>query len=548
MNNLQRPNILLVLNDDMGFSDLGCYGGEIDTPNIDRLSSGGLRFTHFYNTARCCPSRASLLTGLHPHQVGVGDMVGPAVEGFEGYEGTINERCVTIAEALHADGYATSMSGKWHLSGDHENDNRSWPTSRGFDHHYGIITGAADYYMPHTLMRDHVNVEREASEDPDYYLTDAISDDAVQCINRHFAGHNPKPLFQYVAYTAPHWPLHARENDIAKYDGRFRRGWDRLREERLERMVEMELLDPKWALSPSDSSRPNQASVLPAWEEVSDKEWQQHRMQVYAAQIDVMDQGIGRIVSALEQHAQLDNTLIIFLADNGGEAGELSSGLAEAKWANELFIINHVTKTGESVRFGNTPDIWPGNQDTYCSYGVSWANLSNTPFRFYKSWMHEGGIATPFIMHWPNGIKASPGSIHHSRWQLPDVMPTLLEVAGARYPTGYEGRDLLPLEGQSFASVLQGQETERTAPLFWEHEGNAAVRDGRWKLVRNYSQSENLAMDDPLAWELYDMVEDRTELNNLSTAIPQRVREMLNAYIDWAKRCNVIDVRELRKS
>ena len=352
-------------------------------------------------------------------------------------------------------------------------------------------------------MRDHTNVEDEAYKDPEYYFTDAISDDAVKSIKRHFSEPINKPLFQYVAYTAPHWPLHAREKDIAKYRGRFRNGWDRLREERLERMIGMGLIEPKWALSPSNSSRPDRNVVMPAWEDVSHKEWQQRRMEVYAAQIDVMDQGIGRIVLALEEHGQLDNTLIIFLADNGGEAGELSTGMADEKWATELGIFNQTTKAGESVRFGNTPDVWPGDQNTYASYGASWANLSNTPFRLYKGWIHEGGIATPFITHWPNRIKASPGAVNHSPWQLPDVMATLLDIAGAPYPTEFEGRDVLPLEGRSFASVIDGRDVERSAPLFWEHEGNAAVRDGRWKLVRNYWHARSMSMDDPLAWELY---------------------------------------------
>ncbi|MDE0837997.1 MAG: arylsulfatase [Kiritimatiellae bacterium] len=539
MKHAQRPNILLILNDDMGYSDLGCYGGEIDTPNLNRLAEGGLRFTQFYNTARCCPSRASLLTGLHPHQTGIGGMVGGG-GGPEGYEGTINDRCVTIAEALRAEGYATAMSGKWHLAGDHENENKCWPTSRGFDHHYGIITGAADYYAPRTLKRNGRDVEHEAQEDPEYYFTDAISDDAVDCINRHFTEPDPSPLFQYVAYTAPHWPLHAREEDIARYKGRFSEGWDSLREARMKRMVELGVVDPKWALSARDESQP-------AWDEAEDKEWQQRRMEVYAAQIDVMDQGIGRITAALEAQGQLDNTLILFLADNGGACEEVSIDWVKQGWMDELSIIQHETKEGKPVRFGNTPDIQPGEQDTYCSYGVPWANLSNTPFRLYKCWIHEGGISTPFIAHWPAGMQAQPGSLHHSPWHLPDVMATLLDVAGAPYPVDYAGRDVKPPEGHSFAAVLNGQEAKRPAPLFWEHEGNAAVRDGRWKLVRNYQRDSSLLMTDPAAWELYDINEDRTELHDLSAQAPDRVRKMLDAFLSWAKRCSVLDVHELRK-
>jgi len=538
-NNTERPNVLLILNDDMGFSDLGCYGGEIETPNLDRLAKGGLRFTQFYNTARCCPSRASLLTGLHPHQTGVGGMVGGDGGGPEGYEGTINERCVTIAEALQAGGYATTMSGKWHLAGDHESENKCWPTSRGFDHHYGIITGAADYFAPRTLMRNHDNVESEALADPDYYFTDAISEDVVACIRNHFSEPDPKPLFQYVAYTAPHWPLHAKEADIAKYRGRFSKGWDALREERLARLIEMGIVAPEWPLSPRD------ASQLP-WADAPDKEWQQRRMEVYAAQIDTMDQGIGRIIAALEEQGQLDNTLIIFLSDNGGAAEEISQKWVSQGWMEELSIVQSETKSGQPVRFGNTPDIQPGAQDTYSSYGVPWANLSNTPFRLYKGWIHEGGISSPLIAHWPAGIEVEAGSLHHSPWQLPDVMASLLEITGVPYPSDYKGRDIHPLEGHSFASVFSNLDAERGAILCWEHEGNAAARDGRWKLVRNFSQNGELPMEELGAWELYDVVKDRTEEQDLSRDMPERARGLLDTYLAWAERCHVLDVHKLR--
>lgn len=533
-----KPNIVLILCDDMGFSDLGCYGGELRTPHLDRLAAGGIRFTQFYNTARCCPSRASLLSGLHPHQTGVGGMVN-SLGGPEGYEGTINNRCVTIAEVLKDAGYAASMSGKWHLSGDHIVENQSWPISRGFDRYYGIITGAADYFAPRTLMRDHNNVEREALDDPGYYITDAISENAVDHINDHFDNHSEKPLFEYVAYTAPHWPLHAPEEDIARCKGQFSKGWDILREERMERLLESGLIDPDWALSPRDSSQP-------AWTETVDQQWQLRRMEVYAAQIEAMDRGIGRIVDALESRGQLDNTLILFLADNGGAAEEVSVEWLKQGWMQDLCIIRHRAKNGTPVRFGNSHELVPGGEDTYSSYGVAWANLSNTPFRLYKGWVHEGGIATPFIAHWPEGTNVLPGSLHHTPWQLPDVMASIVEIAGALYPASYKGNELHPLEGKSFAPVFSDLDIGRDGPLYWEHEGKAGVRLGSMKLVRNYALNSELAMDDPAAWELYDLQEDRTELRNLAGARPNRVREMLDAYLGWARRCNVMDYNELR--
>ncbi|MBN2151024.1 MAG: arylsulfatase, partial [Candidatus Lokiarchaeota archaeon] len=390
----QRPNVVVILNDDMGYSDIGCYGGEVKTPNLDALAAGGLRFTRFYNTARCSPSRASLLTGLHPHQTGIGILVND--DRPEGYAGTLNRDCVTIAEVLKAAGYGTYMSGKWHVVHDRWKPNDGWPTGRGFAEFYGIIHGACSYFYPTTLYRNVTNVEAEAKADPGYYITDAISDNAARFIDAHVAGHPDQPFFLYVAYNAPHWPLHAKDADIAKYKGRFGTGWDMLREQRLERMVDAGIVDDGWLLSPRDDrGKP--------WEDAADKEWEARRMEVYAAQIDCMDQGIGRIVEKLKETRQLDNTLIVFLSDNGG--------CAEGMWrASKPGITNPKrgsgraeTKDGRSVRFGNQPDVVPGPEDTYASYGACWANLSNTPFRKFKHWTHEGGVATPFIAHWPAG-------------------------------------------------------------------------------------------------------------------------------------------------
>ena len=509
-----RPNVIVILNDDMGYSDIGCYGGEVDTPALNSLASGGVRFTQFYNTPRCSPSRASLLTGLHPHQTGIGILTENQLP--DGYEGNLNRRCVTLAEVLRASGYSTYMSGKWHVANDWFEDKSNWPLQRGFERFYGIIGGSANYYNPITLTRDSDNIEEEAL-DPAYYITDAISDNSVKFIREH-REKKDNPFLLYVAYTSPHWPLHAWPEDVAKYKGRFAAGWDQLRKERLERMVREGIIDREWTLTPRDPSQP-------AWEDAPDKEWEQRRMEVYAAQIDRMDQGIQRIRDELEKGRIVGNTLIIFLADNGGCAECLlppGSGLLAGHLARPK------TKKGKRVVLGNDPSIMPGDEDTYQSYGVAWANLSNTPFRLYKHWTHEGGISTPFIVHWPSGI-AAKGELRHAPAQLTSVMPTILEATGATYPREHNGNSILPMEGQSLTGVFD----DDSAPdpmLFWEHEGNAAVRDGKWKLVKKY----------PGDWELYDMKLDRTETRDVSGRFPEQARKMQDAYYRWAVRCKVI--------
>ena len=445
----------------MGFSDLGCYGGEINTPNLDRLASGGLRFSQFYNTARCCHSRASLLTGIHPHQADVGHMTDD--DGIDGYLGDLNPNTVTIAEALGAGGYRTYMSGKWHVTRHISPDgpNHNWPCQRGFDSYYGILTGASSYFHPKTLTRNNKRIDTPPGE---YYLTDAISDEAVIQVEQHALDYSGKPFFQYVAYTAPHWPLHAHPEDIENYRGRFDRGWDKLREERMERLVSEGIIQSDWQLSPRDQSQTS-------WGDAEDKAWQVRRMEVYAAQIECMDRGIGRIIEGLEVTGQLENTLIMFLADNGGCAEELPT----------MRTTEAVTPDGRVVQMGNDRKVMPGSELTYQTYGVPWANVSNTPFREYKHWVHEGGIATPFIAHWPQGISDS-GSLRHKPAQLPDIMATCLDIAKVNYPETFRGQVIQPHEGYSLASVFTGGEFEREV-LTWEHEGNRAVRKGRWKLV-----------------------------------------------------------------
>jgi len=504
-----RPNILLILNDDMGFSDLGCYGGEVRTPTLDRLAAGGLRFTQFYNTARCCPSRASLLTGLHPHQAAVGHMMDDL--GLDGYVGDLSPNCVTIAEALGAAGYGTYMSGKWHVTRFCDEPKHNWPCQRGFDRYYGIITGASNYFDAETLTRDNERIQ--SPRDGEYYITDDFSNRMAEFIDDHFAGNDDKPFFGYLAYTAPHWPLHAPDEDIARYAGRFDAGWDALRTQRLERMVQMGIIDPSWQLSPRD---PNQ----PPWEGEPHKAWQARRMEVYAAQIDRMDQGIGRVVEALERAGELDNTLIVFLADNGGCEEEIGVPREPTAYLRD----------GRPVKAGNAPTIWPGTEDTYCSYGVPWANLSDTPFREYKHWVHEGGIATPLIVHWPAGIDGDHnGQLRHQTGQLPDIMATFLDVAGAEYPRRRDGEDVQPLEGFSMTPALADDPPLRDV-LYFEHEGNRCVRRGKWKLVNKF----------PGGWELYDMDADRTELNDLVDVHPEIVAELSALYDAWAARCGVL--------
>lgn len=514
-----RPNIVLILADDMGYSDIGCYGSEIETPNLDRLAAGGLRWSQFYNAPRCCPSRASLMTGLYPHQAHMGMMTSDYGRyPFPAYEGDLSKRSVTIAEALKASGYTTLMSGKWHLTPIAEasnakvpGDKSNWPLQRGFDRYYGIIAGAANYYDPATLTRDNDPIREPAA---DFYLTDGIADNAVAMLAE--AGHEQKPFFLYAAFNAPHWPLQAPEAVVAKYRQRYAAGWDALREARHTRQLAMKLLDPRWTMTPRDAR-------VPAWQRASYKQWEIERMAVYAAQVDLLDQGIGRIVKQVERMGQLDNTLILFMADNGGNYEEM--GRIPAGASRPIYIPQH-TKGGEPVTPGNDPSIMPGPATTFQSYGGPWGNLSNTPFRMYKHFAHEGGISTPLVAHWPNGIRAR-GAITHEIGHEIDIMATCLDICKAPYPArSKSGEAPPPLEGVSLRPVFSGAAAQTPRMLFWEHEGNCAVRDGRWKLVSAF----------PNTWELYDMEADRTEMHNLADTNPQQVIRLATAYRAWAQR------------
>jgi len=504
-----RPNIILIVADDLGFSDLGCYGSEILTPNLDNLAKRGLRLLQFYNAGRSCPTRAALLTGLYPHLTGFGHMTNDYRR--PGYRGNLNNNCATIAELLRVAGYQTFACGKWHLTRyvAPQGPKHNWPLQRGFERFYGTIHGAGDYFNPVTLTRDNQFTGR--GDVANYYYTDAISDHAAAYVEQ--AARSNKPFFLYVAYTAPHWPLQVPLDVAKRYRGKYALGWDALRKQRHRRMAALGIVHPKWQLTPRDPR-------VGSWELDPHRQWQQQRMEVYAAQVDVMDQGIGRIMEKVRQTGAERNTLVMFLSDNGACAEEVG-----AHW--EGLHIPEKTYSGRPVQVGNNPNIMPGPDSTYQSYGVGWANAGNTPFRLYKHWMHEGGIAAPMIVYWPAAITPGGGTTNQIGHVI-DVLPTCIELAKIPYPPSLGGYKLIPPSGQSLLPILRG-ETRPAETLYWEHEGNRAVRDGKWKLVSQY----------PGKWELYDMEADRTETNNLAAEFPIIVQDLSQSYESWAKRTNV---------
>lgn len=523
-----KPNIILIMSDDMGFSDLGCYGSQIHTPSLNRLATNGLRFTQFYNTARCCPTRASLMSGLYQHQAGIGHMTDD--KGYESYRGDLSRRCVTIAEAVKPAGYCTYMAGKWHVTRHTkpEGPRHNWPLQRGFDKFYGTITGAGSFYDPTTLCRGNTYIT--PANDPEYkpetfYYTDAISDNAVKYLRDHDENAPEKPFFMYVAYTAAHWPMHALEKDVAKYRGKFDKGYTYYRQQRLERLKKMGLIDEDWEMSEQAGD----------WEKIEHREWEARCMEVYAAMVDNMDQGIGRIVAELKRQGILDDTLIMFLQDNGGCAEGMGRGKPRKPYPEyepigpddlqKQIWPPMQTRDGRPVRVG--PEVMPGPDGTYIAYGRNWANVSNTPFRLYKHWVHEGGISTPLICHWPKRIKAH-GQLCHDPGHLIDIMATCVDVSGAEYPKRHNGHQIQPMEGVSLAPAFADSSLAKRA-IYWEHEGNRAIRQGKWKLVSKH----------PGGWELYDIEADRTERHDLSATFPDKVNELKTLYEGWAKRCGV---------
>lgn len=483
-----NPNIIVILVDDMGFSDIGCYGGEIPTPNLDKLAAGGVRFTQFYNAGRCCPTRASLLTGLYPHQAGVGHMV--ADNGLPGYRGHLNDRCATIAEVLRPTGYFTILSGKWHVGQNHG----VTPWGRGFDRSINGATGA--FYFPDSprieLWLNGESVKPRGGKIPEqWYSTDLWTDFGIKFIDEALAA--KKPFYLHLCYNAPHFPLQAPQDEIAKFRGKYKIGWDKLRTQRHAKQIELGLVDKAWPLSPRPPEVKSWDKVTPAEQDRFD-----HIMAIYAACVAHMDTAVGRLVDELEKRGVLDNTLILFLSDNGGNA-----------------------ESGPDGKLNGNP---PGSAKSDVFQGQSWAMLSNTPFRRYKHFNHEGGIGTPLIAHWPNGIKAR-GELRQQPGHLVDIMPTCVELAGAKYP----GAPIQPMEGRSLVPAFANQPIERHA-LYWEHEGNAAIRTGDWKLVRVGRNGR---------WELYNLKTDRTELHNVATGNPDIVSTLSADWDAWATRAQV---------
>jgi arylsulfatase len=496
-----RPNIIVILADDMGWSDISCYGSEIPTPNLDALAKNGLRFTQFYNTGRCCPTRASLLTGLYPHQAGVGHMTeehtGPDGKVLPGYSGRLNDQCVTMAEVLKGAGYFTAMAGKWHVG----QNLGVTPTGRGFDR--ALHAPAGGFYFhdsPRTaLFLNGKSVGR--NDDPlpkEWYATDLWSDYGLKFIDEARAA--KKPFFLYMAENAPHFPLQAPAETIAKWRGKFAAGWDRLREERYKRQVEMGLIDKAWPMSP-------RAEGVPAWDSLTSeqKDRYEHMMAIYAAVLERMDTAIGRVVAGLKERGELDNTLILFMSDNGGNA--------------------------ESGVPGRLQGANPGDAKSDVFVGECWAGLNNTPFVRYKHFTDEGGISTPLIAHWPKKIGAERvGQLEKQPAHLIDIMATVVDVGGATYPKEVNGKAIKPFEGVSLQPAFNAKSIERKQPIFWEHEGNRAIRDGDWKLV---------ALEDK-PWRLYNLKDDRTEQKDLAKDQPDRVAAMEKQWNEWAARANVL--------
>ena len=485
------PNIVIIMADDMGYSDLGCFGGEIRTPHLDQLAHGGLRFNNFYSENMCWVSRAALLTGVY-HKTSMVDS-------------TLHPRCITLPEVLRQQGYQTRMSGKWHLAG---KKSTVFPLDRGFDQFYGILGGAASFYAPFSLSRNRKNVEQEANEDPGYYITDAISSEAVRMVK---TADEEKPLLLYMAYTAAHWPLHATPKQIAPYHGRYAKGWDHLRAERLERMKTLGIVPATMALSPRNPT-------VPAWKDAEHKAWQQRRMEVYAAQVTAMDVGIGRVVEALAETGRLENTLLFFTVDNGGCHVEYAPN-------RKGTFLPAKTRDGRPVRPGNLPSIMPGPEDTYQSYGYGWANASNTPYRMFKQFDHEGGIRTPMIAHWPAGIKA-PGRIVREVSHLVDILPTVTDVTGGAVPTEINGKATVKRDGHSLADAFENKSLAEKRTLFFHHAKGKALRSGDWKLVAKNKGP----------WELYNLKTDPLELQDLAKKMPGKVSELTGVWEKESRR------------
>lgn len=520
-----RPNIVIILADDMGFSDAGCYGSEIHTPNIDFLASNGLRYTQFYNTSRCCPTRASLLTGLYNHQAGIGKMT--EAEDEPGYLGRLNDHSVTLAEVLKTAGYHTAMTGKWHVSNtivqNNAKDQLDWlnhkknygnfspinqyPTNRGFEKFFGTIWGVVDFFDPFSLVSGTTPIETVPAN---YYHTDAINDTAVAYIQSYQK--SDKPFFLYVAENAPHWPLQAKPEDIEKYKDIYKSGWDVIREARYKKMINLGLIDP------AKSKLPEHIKRDVSWENNPDKEWDARAMAVHAAMIDRMDQGIGRIIAALRKTGKLNNTLIFFLSDNGASAENCAA-------YGPGFDRPSETRDGRSVVYATKKEVMPGPQTSYSSIGPRWANVASTPYQYWKEQSYEGGIHTPMIAFWPKGISARKGTFSSQVGHVMDFMNTLVTLAGAKYPIAFKGKPITPSPGVSLVPSFEGKRFSGHTQLFNEHFGARYVRSGNWKMVS--------LSNDP-TWQLFNLANDPTETNNLALTNALRVKQMEALWKQWA--------------
>jgi arylsulfatase A-like enzyme len=492
----KRPNIVVMLVDDMGYSDIGCFGSEVPTPNLDAFAASGLRFNQFYNTPRCSPTRAALLSGLYSQQAGMGFLDGKVEPNSRGFHGVLLPRCVTIAEVLRDAGYFTAMTGKWHLGQQHGCVPWEHGFMRSLNSRFGEVYFPVEQDRPGTEFL-YLNGKEIPKKDPifgtNWYSTDLFVDWGLKFIDDARAEN--KPFFLYIAQGAVHFPLRAPADVIAKYRGKYMKGWDELREERHAKQIKLGIVDPKWPLSP----RPDDS---PAWDSLSEDQKVRFDkiMSTYAAMIECIDRSMGKLVAGLKERGELDNTLIVFLSDNGGNA--------------------------ESGPNGVTTGPGPvGSPFSRTFLGMNWATLANTPFRRYKHFTHEGGISSAFIAHWPNGIPAErDGQIEKQPGHVTDIMATAVDLSGAKYPKKYKGNAIIPMQGVSLRRAFEGKSLNRKQPIFWEHEGNKAVRDGKWKLVQKWRGP----------WELYDMEADRTELHNIIADHPDVAEPMEAAWKKWA--------------
>jgi arylsulfatase A-like enzyme len=508
-----RPNVILIMVDDMGYSDIGSFGSEINTPNLDKLAREGVRLQEFYNNAICAPTRASLITGQYPHRAGIGFF--DVDLGLPAYQGYLNKESLTFGEVMRNAGYSTLLSGKWHVG----NDSLAWPNQRGFDQFFGIIGGASNYFdaddislfgrnYPVTMVKNNVRLNPERNS---YYFTDEVTKNAVSFIEDQSVQN--KPFFLYVAYTAPHWPLQALPEDIAKYKGRYAEGWDVLREERFKKQKALGII-------PAHATLPTRDPSIPQWDNLSYDEQQvwQARMEVYAAMVDRMDQGVGKIYETLKRLKKDDNTVIIFLSDNGAEGG-----------ANTGF-------RGVRIKKQNSGPV--GSPNSFDYVFKNWSFALNTPLDGFKGAMYEGGIGTSFIAWYPKRIAAN--RIVKGTGHIIDIAPTIYEIAGATYPKKFQQISPHPLVGKSLWPVFTGQAStvKRDEPIFWERAGNRAVRKGPWKLVANHQQP----------WQLYNIEEDRAETTNLADKHPTIVRDLAMEYAQWALRTGVVDYETIKSN